>query len=53
MEKLTIRIVPTLGEKIRNASREKGLTLNAWMVQACWDALERWERVKEQQERKN
>lgn len=49
MLKLTIRTPEHLGERIRTTAKEKGLTINAWMVQACWDALERWENAKVQE----
>lgn len=46
MKRITIRLVDTLGTKLKSMAQEKGISMNALIVQMCWDFINKWGEVK-------
>ena len=46
MTRITIRLVDTLGTKLKSMAQEKGISMNALIVQMCWDFINKWGEVK-------
>lgn len=43
MTRLSLRIVEELNTKMKEIAKDKGLSLNALIVQMCWQFVEEWE----------